>query len=101
MVEALNVWNLNWLLYLLGFLFLPRINLLFIWYFHGGSLWSYPWVLYVSGWFLMPRMFTGLLVAFTTQNYSLGVFLTLAGFVIDGGTKYGFSRHRRRRRDRR
>ena len=101
MDSALDIWTLNWFLYLLGYLFLPRISLLFIWRFHGGNLWAYPWEIYLAGWILMPRMFIGLLVALTTQNYGIGVFLAVLGFFIDGGTKYGMHIIRRRRKSRR
>lgn len=94
-----NIWDLHWFFYLLGFIFLPRINLLLLWYFQGGNLWTYPWELYIAGWLCMPRTFTGLLVAFTTQQYKVGVLLTILGFIIDGGTKYGWHRLRKRRRD--
>ena len=97
---AIDIWSLHWLLYLLGYIFLPRITLLFIWRFHGGNLWSYHWELYIAGWLLMPRMFIGLLIALTTQNYGIGVFLAILGFFIDGGTKYGMHIIRRRRHSR-
>ena len=100
MEEILNILELRWVLYLLGFIFLPRINLLFVWYFHGGNLWTYPWVLYGAGFIFMPRMFLGLLVAFTTQNYSIGAAMAIVGFFMDGGTKY-FYDHRRRKKRRR
>jgi len=98
MENALNIWEIRWFLYLLGFLFLPRISLLFIWYFHGGNLFEYPWALYIAGWLFMPRMFTGLLIAFTTQNYTEGAILAIIGFFFDGGTKFGWYRRRRTRK---
>ncbi|RKZ30361.1 hypothetical protein DRQ36_05810 [bacterium] len=97
MENALNIWELRWFLYLLGYIFLPRISLLFVWYFHGGCLWDHPWVLFVAGWIFMPRMFFGLLVALTTQNYTIGVIMTILGFFMDGGTKYIYERRRRRK----
>ncbi|HHS50730.1 MAG TPA: hypothetical protein ENN07_06395 [candidate division Zixibacteria bacterium] len=95
-----NIWDVNWFLYLLGYIFLPRINLIFIWHFQGGNHWNSFWELYIPGWLFMPRMFTGLLVALKTQNYSVGVLLTICGFFIDGGTKWGWFSFRRRRRGR-
>lgn len=100
MTDAINVWELHWVLYLLGWIFLPRINLLFIWHFHGGTFWDQRAWIYVPGWFIFPRMMTGLIVAFTTQNFHLGAILALVGFLMDGGTKYGWYRRRKRRRDR-
>ncbi|MCK5834015.1 hypothetical protein KAH81_10155 [bacterium] len=93
-----DIWQLHWFFYLLGYLFLPRITLLFIWHFQGGNLLSYPWELYVAGWIFMPRMFIGLLIVFTTQQYGIGVLMTILGFFIDGGTKYGWREFRRRKR---
>ena len=99
MEQILNIYDLNWFIYFLGYLFLPRITLLFILYFHGDNLWSYRWAIYSLGWIFMPRMFIGLLIAFTTQNYVAGVVLTLLGYFIDGGSKYGFFRWRSRRKN--
>ena len=90
--------QLHWLLYLIGYICLPRITLLFIWYFHGGNLWDYHAALYIAGWILMPRMFIGLLVALTTQNYTIGVVLAIMGFFIDISTKYGGVRRMRKKR---
>jgi len=99
MEQAINILELRWILYLLGFIFLPRINLLCVWYFHGGTFWDERWILYVPGWLFMPRMTTGLIVALTTQNFTLGAVLTILGFFMDGGTKYWWDRRRKRRRE--
>jgi hypothetical protein len=98
MLDMLNVWELRWVLYLLGFIFVPRINLLFIWHFHGGTFWDRRAILFVPGWFLMPRMMTGLIVAFTTENFQLGAIMAIAGFLMDGGMKY-FCYKRRKKKD--
>lgn len=100
MEELLNIWEVNWFLYLLGYIFLPRINLLFIWHFHGGTFWDERWMVYLPGWFFMPRMMTGLLIFFTTQNQTAGAILALLGFFMDGGTKYAWHKRRRNRRER-
>ncbi len=98
MDNLLNIWEVRWFLYLLGFVFLPRINLLFIWYFHGGAFWDERWIVYVPGWLFMPRMMTGLIIAFTTQNYTTGAIMAVAGFFMDGGTKYTWYKRRGRKR---